>query len=75
MFEMCIGVLTKGWPSVLTEEAGDLIRNALSASENKALATLSLHNLFEMLDHAITLFEVGNDLDDLSDTVVSGQVH
>lgn len=67
--------LTEGGPSVLAEEAGDLVSDALGTSEDQALVAAVLHDLLEVLDHAVTLLKLGNNLDDLSDTVVGREVH
>ena len=65
----------EGWPAVLSEEASDLVGDTLGASEDKALVVLVFHDLLEVLDHLVALLEFGNDLDDLGDAVVGGQVH
>lgn len=67
--------LTKCRPSVLAEEACDLVSDALGAGEDKALVAAVLHDLLEVLDHLVALLEVRDDLDDLSDTVVGRQIH
>jgi hypothetical protein len=67
--------LTKCGPSVLAEEASNLISNALSAGENETLAATGFHDFLEVLDHFVALLKVGNDLDNLSNSVVSRQVH
>lgn len=72
---LLVTVDREGWPAILSEETGDLVGNTLGASEDKALVVLVLHDLLEVLDHLVTLLEFGNDLDDLSDAVVGGQVH
>lgn len=72
---LLVTVNGKGWPAVLSEEAGDLVGDTLGASEDEALVVLVLHDLLEVLDHLVTLLELGNDLDDLGDAVVGGKVH
>jgi hypothetical protein len=67
--------LTKRGPSVLAEEASNFVSNALSAGENETLAALVLHDFLEVLDHLVALLKVGDDLDNLSNSVVSGQIH
>lgn len=67
--------LTKCGPSVLAEESSNLISNALSAGENQTLVATVFHDFLEVLNHLVALFEVGNDLDNLSNSVVSRQVH
>jgi hypothetical protein len=66
--------LTKRRPAVLTEESGNLICDTLGASENDALVGAVLHDLLKMLDHLVTLLKVGDDLDNLCDAVVGGEV-
>lgn len=62
-------------PSVLSEEAGDFVRNALSTCEDQDLVLLVVHDGLKVLAHPITLLEVGDDLDDLLNAVVGGQFH
>jgi hypothetical protein len=66
--------LTKRRPAVLTEESGNIICDTLGASENDALVGAVLHDLLKVLDHLVTLLEVRDDLDNLCNTVVGGQV-
>jgi hypothetical protein len=65
---------TECGPTVLSKEACDIISNTLSSSEDEDLVILVLHDLLEMLGHSITLFKLGNDLNNLSDSVVSRQL-
>lgn len=64
-------------PAVLTEEAGDVVGDTLGAGEDEDLVLVlaALHDLLKMLDHAITLLGLGNNLDDLGDAVVGSQIH
>jgi hypothetical protein len=66
--------LTKRRPAVLAEESGNIISNTLGTSENDALVGAVLHDLLKVLDHLVTLLKVRDDLDNLCDTVVGGQV-
>lgn len=68
------GQLTKCRPAVLAEEASDVVSHTLGTDEDKALVLLILHGLFEVLDHALALLALGNDLNDLSDAVVGRQI-
>ena len=65
----------EGGPTILAEEASNLIRNTLCANEDEDLVLLVVHDLLEMLDHTITLLHVSNDLDNLGDTVVGSKLH
>ena len=66
---------TQRWPSVLTEEAGDLICNTFGAGEDQNLVGADFHDFLEMPDHLVALLEVGYNLNDLVDPMVSRQVH
>lgn len=66
---------TKRGPSVLAEEASDVVGDTLGTSEDKDLVGAGLHDLLHVLDHALAFLEVGHDLDDLRNAVVSRQVH
>lgn len=66
--------LTKRRPAVLAEEAGNLICDTLGTSENDALVGAVLHDLLKVLDHLVTLLKVGDDLDNLCDAVVGGEI-
>ena len=50
--------LTERRPSVLSEESGNLVRNALGACEDQDLVGLVVHDLLKMLGHAVALLEV-----------------
>lgn len=67
----------KSGPAILAKEAGDVVGNTLGAGEDEDLVGVlaTLHDLLEMLDHAITLLGLGNDLDNLGDTMVGSQIH
>ena len=65
----------QGGPAVLAKEASDVVSNTLGANKDKDLVLLVIHDLLEMLNHAVTLLHVANNLDDLSDTVVGSKVH
>ncbi len=62
------------WPAVLAKEAGNVVSNALSAREDEDLVGLVVHDLVHVLAHALTLLEVGADLDDLGDSDISMEV-
>ena len=68
--------LTECGPAVLAEESGDLVGNTLGAGENEnlVLIVLALHHLLEMVEHALALLGLGDDLDNLSDAVVGREV-
>lgn len=53
---------------------GDLVGCTLGTGENEALCALVVHNLLQVLDHAITLVVVVHDLDNLGDVVRGGEV-
>lgn len=71
---LLVTVNAERWPSVLAKEAGDLVSNALCACEDQDLVLLVFHDLLEVLSHFVALLEVGHDLDDLCDTVVSREL-
>ena len=58
----------------MAEETGNLISDTLGTSEDETLVGAVLHDLLEMLDHLVTLLKVRNDLDDLVNTVVGGEI-
>ncbi|GKT73889.1 hypothetical protein ColTof4_06311 [Colletotrichum tofieldiae] len=62
-------------PSVLAKEAGDLVSNTLGADEDENLVLLVVHHLLEVLDHAIALLALVDNLDDLGNAVVGSQLH
>lgn len=66
---------TKRGPSVLAKETGDLVSDTLGADEDENLVLLVVHHLLEVLDHAITLLALVDDLDNLGNAVVGSQVH
>ena len=63
-------------PAVLAKESGDFIGNTLGAGEDEdlVLVVLALHALLEMLEHAVALLGLGDNLDNLGDTVVGSQL-
>jgi hypothetical protein len=65
----------KCWPAVLAKESGDVVGDTLGAGEHEDLAGLVLHDLLDVPEHLVTLLELGNNLDLLSDTVVGGKLH
>lgn len=68
------GGLTKCRPSVLTEESGNVVSNALGTNEDEALVGLVVHDLLKVLDHLVTLLRLCNNLDNLRDAVVSREI-
>lgn len=72
---LLVTVDRQGGPAILAQETGDLVGDALGAHEDEQLVLLVVHDLLEMLNHAVTLLALRDDLDDLSDAVVGGQVH
>ncbi|KAI6773718.1 hypothetical protein HG531_000567 [Fusarium graminearum] len=62
-------------PSVLAKESGDLVSNSLCANENEDLVLLVLHDLLHVLNHAVTLLHLGNNLNDLCNSVVGSKLH
>jgi hypothetical protein len=69
------GTLTERRPSVLSQEACDIVSNTFSSCKDQNLVVLILHNLLEMLGHPIALLELRYNLNNLSDSVVSRQLH
>jgi hypothetical protein len=67
--------LTERGPSILAEESSDLVSNSLCADKDEDLVLLVLHNLLKVLDHAVTLLHVCDNLDNLCDTVVGSKLH
>jgi hypothetical protein len=65
----------KGGPAILAEEASNLVSNALGADEDEDLVLLVVHDLLKVLDHAITLLHVSDNLHDLCDAVVGSKLH
>ena len=65
----------KSGPAILAEEAGDVVGDTLGAGEDEDLVRVlaTLHDLLEVLDHAITLLGLGNNLDNLGDAMVGSQ--
>ena len=61
-------------PTILTEVLGDVVRRALGSDEDKDLSVLGA-NLLEMLDKLVTLLKVADNVDDLLDVVVGGELH
>jgi hypothetical protein len=70
-----VGGLTKCRPSVLTQESGNVVSYTFSACEDEDFIVAIFHDLLEMFDHAVSLFEFRYDLNDLGDSVVCRQVH
>jgi len=71
-------LLTKCGPAVLAEESSDLVGNTLGASEDQDLVGLAgagVHELLEMPDHPIAFLGLGDNFDDLGDTMVRGEIH
>ena len=71
---LLVAVDGEGWPAVLTKEAGDVVGHALRTCEDEDLVVLVLHNLIHVLRHAVALLEVGDDVDDLCDAMIGGQI-
>jgi hypothetical protein len=67
--------LTERRPSVLSKEACDIVSDTLSSSKDQNLVILVLHNLLEVLGHSIALLKFRYDLNNLSNPVVSRQLH
>jgi len=61
-------------PSILTKETSDIVSNTLGANENEALIRLVFHNLLEVVDHTLTLLRLINNLNGLSNAMVSREV-
>lgn len=61
-------------PPVLPEVLGEVIGNSLGSSEDDDLGVL-LGDGVEVLDKLSSLLEVGADLNELLDVVVSGELH
>jgi hypothetical protein len=59
----------------LAEESSNLVGNSLCADKDKDLVFLVLHNLLEMLDHAVTLLHLCDNLNNLSNSVVGSELH
>lgn len=68
-------VLTQRWPSILTKESCDLVSNTLGSGEDKNLVALVVHDTLEMLDHAVTLLHLRDNLHNLCNSVVGRKVH
>jgi hypothetical protein len=68
-------IRTERRPSILTEESGDLVGNALGTCEDQDLVLLVAHDGLEMLGHAVALLEVCANLNDLLNAVVGGKLH
>jgi hypothetical protein len=63
----------KCWPSVGSEVFGEVIGNSLGTNENEDLGILA-RDLLEVLEEPVSLVVLGNNLDDLLDIVVGGQL-
>jgi hypothetical protein len=55
---LLVSVDSKTGPAILTEESSDLVGGALGAGEDQAFALLVVHDLFEVLDQAVALYNV-----------------
>ena len=58
----------------MTKETGNVISDTLGAGEDDTLVGTLLHDLLEVLDHLVTLLEVGNNLNNLGNAVVGGKI-
>lgn len=72
---LLVAVNREGGPSVLAKESGNIVSDTLGANKYENLVLLVLHNLFEVLDHLVTLLHIGADFDNLSNSVVGSKVH
>ena len=61
-------------PAILTKVLGNVVRDTLGADEDEHLGVL-LADLLEVLDKLRPLLEVTDDVDNLRDVVVRGQLH
>ena len=59
----------------MTEEASDFVCNTLGAGEEEDFVVAIFHDLFKVLDHAVSLFELGDNFDDLGDSVIGREIH
>lgn len=67
--------LTKRGPAILAKESSNVVSNTLGADEDQDLVLLVLHGLLKVLDHAIPLLHLADNLDNLGDSVVGSKVH
>ena len=59
----------------MAEESSDFVSDSLGASEDQDLVGAVFHDLFHVLDHAISLLEFRDNLHNLGDAMVSRQIH
>lgn len=66
---------TECGPSVLAEEPGNVVGDTLGTCEDEDLVVLVIHDALKVLGHLVTLLELRNNLDNLSNAVVGRKVH
>ena len=64
----------EGWPPVLTEVFGNVVRNSLGGNENKDFGILSA-NLVKVFDQFVALLKIAADVNNLLNVMVGSQLH
>ena len=71
---LLVAVDRESWPAVLSEESSDVVSHALGSSEDEDLVRFVVHDLLHVLDQAVTLLEIGYNLNNLGDAMVGREV-